>query len=235
MIMRQAILVAGGTGLVGREVIKYLLASGHCAIALVRRGGRGALETLGAGDALRILEVDFDALGRAQPEVSALAPTGLVCALGTTIRKAGTQAAFAKVDRDYVAAFAALGRAAGAHHFALVSSVGADARSSAFYLRTKGEAEAAVGACGYRRVDIARPSFILGRRTETRSGERLGFTLTNFIAPLLLGPLKAYRPIPASIIARALVNLGARDEPGVFIHHFGELVAAGAMAQKLST
>jgi uncharacterized protein YbjT (DUF2867 family) len=129
------------------------------------------------------------------------------------------------VDRDYVAAFAALGRAAGASHFGLVSSVGADARSSNFYLRTKGEAEAAVRACGYLRVDNARPSFLL-QRAEARTGERVGIVAAKMVAPLLIGPLMIYHPIPAASVARALVNLSSRDEPGVFIQQYSELVAA---------
>src|SRR5437764_95364 len=124
---RQTILIAGATGLVGREVVKYLIGRGDRAIALVRRGGRAALAPLSSGDALKIVEVDFDALDAWRAEASALVPTGAICALGTTIRKARSQDAFAKVDRDYVAAFAALGRAAGADRFGLVSAVGADA------------------------------------------------------------------------------------------------------------
>ena len=145
---------------------------------------------------------------------------------GTTIRKAGSKDAFARVDRDYVAAFAALGRAAGASHFGLVSAVGADARSSNFYLRTKGEAELAVRACGYLRVDNARPSFLLGQRAEARTGERVGIVAAKMVAPLLIGPLMIYHPIPAASVARALVNLSFRDEPGVFIQQYSELVAA---------
>ncbi len=119
----------------------------------MRRGGSLSIEGLASEETLKIIEVDFDALDQYQPGISALAPNALICALGTTIRKAGSKDAFARVDRDYMAAFAALGRAAGASHFGLVSAVGADARSSNFYLRTKGEAEAAVRACGYLRVD----------------------------------------------------------------------------------
>jgi hypothetical protein len=119
----------------------------------VRRGGSLSVEGLASEETLKIIEVDFDALDQYQPGISALTPNALICALGTTIRKAGSKDAFARVDRDYVATFAALGRAAGASHFGLVSAVGADARSSNFYLRTKGEAEAAVRACGYLRVD----------------------------------------------------------------------------------
>jgi hypothetical protein len=103
---------------------------------------------------------------------------------------------------------------------------GADARSSNFYLRTKGEAEAAVRACGYLRVDNARPSFLLGQRAEARIGERVGIVAAKMVAPLLIGPLMIYHPIPAASVARALVNLSFRDEPGVFIQQYSELVAA---------
>ena len=106
------------------------------------------------------------------------------------------------------------------------SGLVADAASRSFYWRTKGQAEAAVRACNYRRVDIARPSLILGPRAERRPSERLAMTTTNLIAPLLAGPLAVYRPVPAATIARALVNLGTRDAPGVFVHHFAELTAA---------
>ena len=169
----HTILIAGGSGLVGHAAIKFAIAAGHFVIALVRRGGSLSVEGLASEETLKIIEVDFDALDQYQPEISALAPNALICALGTTIRKAGSKDAFARVDRDYVAAFAALGRAAGASHFGLVSAVGSDARSSNFYLRTKGEAEAAVRACGYLRVDNARPSFLLGQRAEARIGERV--------------------------------------------------------------
>lgn len=222
----HAILIAGGSGLVGHAAIKFAIAAGHFVIALVRRGGSLSVEGLASEEALKIIEVDFDALDQYQPEISALAPNALICALGATIRKAGSKDAFARVDRDYVAAFAALGRAAGASHFGLVSAVGADARSSNFYLRTKGEAEGAVRACGYPRVDNARPSFLLGQRAEARTGERVGIVAAKMVAPLLIGPLMIYHPIPAASVARALVNLSFRDEPGVFIQQYSELVAA---------
>ena len=124
----HTILIAGGSGLVGHAAIKFAIAAGHFVIALVRRGGSLSVE-VASEETLKIIEVDFDALDQYQPEISALAPNALICVLGTTIRKAGSKDAFAWVDRDYVAAFAALGRAAGASHFGLVSAVGADARS----------------------------------------------------------------------------------------------------------
>ena len=90
----------------------------------------------------------------------------------------------------------------------------------------KVEAEAAVRACGYLRVDNARPSFLLGQRAEARTGERVGIVAARMVAPLLIGPLMIYHPIPAASVAGALVNLSFRDEPGVFIQQYSELVAA---------
>ena len=95
-----------------------------------------------------------------------------------------------------------------------------------FHGVNEGEAEAAVRACGYLRVDNARPSFLLGQRVEARTGERVGIVAAKMVAPLLIGPLMIYHPIPAASVARALVNLSFRDEPGVFIQQYSELVAA---------
>jgi uncharacterized protein YbjT (DUF2867 family) len=150
-----------------------------------------------------------------------------LCALGTTIRRAGSQAAFAKVDHDYVVAFARLGRAVGTRHFGLVTSVGANPKARAFYLRTKGETEEDVKALGYERLDIARPSFLIGERAEARAGEGWGIRISKLIAPALVGPLSIYRPIEAAAVARALVNLSERPEAGVFVHHYDGLRAAG--------
>ena len=221
----HTILIAGGSGLVGHAAIKFAIAAGHFVIALVRRGGSLSVEGLASKETLKIsklISMPWTIISLRSP----LVPNALFCALGTTIRKAGSKDAFARVDRDYVAAFAALGRAAGASHFGLVSAVGADARSGNFYLRTKGEAEAAVRACGYLRVDNARPSFLLGQRAEARTGERVGIIAAKMVAPLLIGPLMIYHSIPAATVARALVNLSFRDEPGVFIQQYSELVAA---------
>ena len=94
----HTILIAGGSGLVGHAAIKFAIAAGHFVIALVRRGGSLSVEGLASEEALKIIEVDFDALDQYQPEISALAPNALICALGTTIRKAGAKDAFARVS-----------------------------------------------------------------------------------------------------------------------------------------
>jgi NAD(P)-dependent dehydrogenase (short-subunit alcohol dehydrogenase family) len=86
----HTILIAGGSGLVGHAAVKFAIAAGQFVIALVRRGGSLSVEGLPSEETLKIIEVDFDALDQYQPEISALAPNALICALGATIRKAGS-------------------------------------------------------------------------------------------------------------------------------------------------
>jgi uncharacterized protein YbjT (DUF2867 family) len=131
----------------------------------------------------------------------------IVCALGTTIRQAGTQEAFRVVDYDYPLTAARLGQERGATHFLLVSSLGADARSRVFYSRVKGELEAAVLALPYRSVTIVRPSLLLGPRSEHRLGEQIAKRLA-FLVPA------KYKPISAHAVAAALVRAAKDDAPG---------------------
>jgi uncharacterized protein YbjT (DUF2867 family) len=214
----MTLALAGATGLVGAATIDSALARGWRVVALARRA-------VPAREGLETIVCDFEALAGLRSRLAACAPTALVCALGTTIRTAGSQAAFARVDRDYVAAFAALGAAAGASRFALVSAVGADPNSRNFYLRTKGQAEAAARSAGYARVEIARPSFLTGDRADRRTGELLAIPAATALAPLLIGRLSIYRPIAAATVAAALIAGIEQSEPGVFVRHHDDLVA----------
>jgi len=217
-------VVAGATGLVGTAAVEAALRRGWRVVALVRDPAR-----LHARDRLRNIAANFDDLSALADGLKAEAPTAFLCALGTTIRIAGSQPAFARVDRDYVAAFARLGIAAGARKFALVSAVGANAASANFYLRIKGEAEDAVGAAGYDHVEIARPSFLLGERIENRPGEGLATAVSQALSPLLLGPLSKYRPIAGADVARGLIAGLERPQRGLFVRHYSDLRAmAGA-------
>lgn len=137
------------------------------------------------------------------------------CCLGTTIGKAGSQDAFRKVDHDYPLALARLCKAAGAQQFLLVSSLGANARSSVFYSRVKGETERDIAATGLPKIVFMRPSFLRGERQEYRTGERVGAFLGGIIAPLLVGPLRKYRPIHADDVAAAMLYAANHDvRPG---------------------
>ena len=134
----------------------------------------------------------------------------IFCALGTTMRQAGSEAAFREVDFDYPLALARAALARGAGHFLLVRAVGASPPSRIFYNRVKGEVEAAIAALGFRSLTIARPSLLLGDRGEFRPKEQLGRLLGLFAPP-------RWKPVAAERVARALVNAAWLDLPGVRI------------------
>ena len=155
------------------------------------------------------------------PRLAAALPVeAAVSALGTTMRKAGSQAAFRLVDHDAVIAFGRAVRAAGARRMIAVSSVGADPGSSNFYLRLKGEVEQALAGLGFDRLDILRPGLLRGPRGgDRRLGERLGILVSPLANLLLRGSLDRYAAIDADIVAAAAAALLARKEHGVFVHH----------------
>ncbi|MGH9748157.1 MAG: NAD(P)H-binding protein [Candidatus Acidiferrales bacterium] len=212
---QRAALIAGATGLVGALCLKQLLDDPAYAqvTAIVRRPTGHSHPKL----AKKI--VDFDALGRLAP----IAADDAFCALGTTNKKAGSQEAYRRIDAGYAKSFAEFALAGGAKQFALVSSVGADAGSRYFYLRTKGELEDAVNALPFAAVHIFRPSFILGVRAEQRAGEGIGIRLAKVLQYALVGRLSEYRPIAASTIAAAMVAAVKKAEPGRHIYHFAEM------------
>jgi uncharacterized protein YbjT (DUF2867 family) len=159
-----------------------------------------------------VLVVDFAALP-ALPEAR-----DAYCCLGTTIKVAGSQAAFRAVDLDAVVAFARASHHAGVRRFAVVSAMGANARSANFYSRVKGEAEAALAGIGFASLVIARPSLLLGDRAAlgqpTRRGEQIGQALTRGIGGLIPA---AWRPIEAEVVARALLRALPQAGPGTTI------------------
>ncbi len=213
----MTVVVAGGTGLVGQSLVARLATARPGAVHVI---GRRKPDGLPAGVASHVAAPeDWPAL------VESLAPEAAVCALGTTIRDAGSQAAFRAVDHDLVVNFARAARSGGATHFLLVSSVGANAAASNFYLRTKGEAEAAVGQLGFGRVDVFRPGLLTGPRDRAnRLGERIAVALspvTDFLTPAVLDQ---YRSVAADQVAGAMAALIGADGEGVFIHHNHEMV-----------
>jgi len=213
------VLLAGATGLVGRELLRALCQRGDTVHALVRRAG-AAPPTAGAHE----LVVDYARLP-ALPAADAA-----VCALGTTIKVAGSQAAFRAVDFDAVLAFARAAKAAGATRLGVVSALGADAASSNFYSRVKGEAEAALGALGFASLVIARPSLLAGDRgalgQPERLGERVGLAVSSLLGPLVPA---AWRPIQAAAVARGLLRALDDARPGVRIVASAELQKLGAL------
>lgn len=197
-------IVAGATGLIGGKLVRQLAAAN--AWREVRALVRGALPGELATPKVVAVKVDYAAL---EPPPAWLAAEHVFCALGTTIRQAGTQQAFRRVDFDFPLMLARAAAAIGVRHFLLVSALGADAASRVFYSRVKGELEAAVSALGLRSVTIARPSLLLGRDPPRRT-EALGRSI-GFLVP------RRWRPVQASSVARRLIEAAQRDAPGVHI------------------
>jgi uncharacterized protein YbjT (DUF2867 family) len=126
----------------------------------------------------------------------------------------------------------ALGRLAtrlGARSFTVVSSIGADPGARPFYLRTKGEAEAALAELDLRRLVILQPSLLTGERATPRPGERLAEVVLGLVSPLLIGPLRRYRPVPAAAVARAMLRASRESPPGTRILRSDEVARLGAL------
>jgi uncharacterized protein YbjT (DUF2867 family) len=218
---RPSVLVAGATGLVGRHLVAQLLADRHTGMvhALVRR------EVADFPSSPRLLSHVVDLTRPLKLPAATLA----YIALGTTIKSAGSQAAFAAVDRDAVIAVARAAQSAGVTRLAVVSALGADADSTVFYNRVKGETEALLQALDFERLVIARPSLLAGHRQAlgqaTRWGERLALGLAAPIAGLL--PAR-WRPIDAAVVARALRRALRAEGPTVEIIESAPLQTLGA-------
>lgn len=205
-------VVLGATGLVGMECVKRLLA--HPSYAKVRVLVRRPLPL--SHPKLEQHVVDFDRLEDSASEW--LRGDAVFCCLGTTIKKAGSQEAFRKVDFSYAFAAARIAFSNGVPRWFLVSSVGADPRSPNFYLRVKGELEEALKKLGFRELHLFRPSLLLGERQESRPLEKTSIEVFGRLGFLFAGPLRKYRPVGAENVAQAMVQASQGDLPGVHVH-----------------
>ena len=208
------LLLIGATGMVGAKVAALLPA---VSLTILAR---------------RKVDVAIGTLVHAAPtdqwsEIIASARADLfINCLGTTIKQAGSQAAFRAVDHDLVLAAAGAARAAGARHCISVSSVGASAKAANFYLRTKGEVEAGLGALGFDRLDILRPGLLTGERAgPARPGEALAMLAAPLTDLLLQGALRRYRSVSADKVAGAIEALAAAGGTGAYIHEHDAICA----------
>jgi uncharacterized protein YbjT (DUF2867 family) len=213
-------LLAGATGLVGSHVLQLLLADdtwtqvvtvGRRTAAIRHDKLEQRILDLGALDAIDLPHAD-----------------DVFCCLGTTIKQAGSQPAFRRVDYDFVLSLARAGLRVGATQFLLVSAIGADPAAKIFYSRVKGEAEAAVRQLPYRGVQIFRPSLLLGERAQFRFGERVAMLAAPVMSLVLPGPFRRYRPIRAETVARAMVRLAREAPRGPNVFEFDAMQASAA-------
>jgi uncharacterized protein YbjT (DUF2867 family) len=218
--MHRTALLAGPTGLVGRELLSLLLDDRDVAevVALTRRPLATPHPKLQQGI------VAFDQLvSFALPPVD-----DFYCCLGTTIKQAGSQPAFREVDLIYPVTIARMAMAAGATHCLFVSAMGANPQSHVFYNRTKGELEAELAQLPFQTVIAFRPSLLAGERTEFRAGERAALALTRPLSFLLPAKL---RPVAATDVARAMPACAKGDPVGRYVVLSDEIRQIAAEAQ----
>lgn len=207
--MATKVVLLGATGLIGSAAVRFLAKAGFDVHIVVRR------------ETLPITGVTAHVAPPAQwpALVTELGAQTAISCLGTTMRQAGSQAAFAAIDLDLVCAIAKAAKAGGAKHFVAVSSVGANAESANFYLKTKGQMEAAVRAIGFERCDFLRPGLLRGERGgDVRFGERIGIMLSPLTDLLMMGPLRRYQSILADDVAKAICQLAMNSGSGVHLH-----------------
>jgi uncharacterized protein YbjT (DUF2867 family) len=206
------LLLAGATGLVGGQVLAQAFADPRIdtVVAPVRRA-------LPAHPKLLAPTVDFEAL----PEgASWWAADAAICALGTTIGKAGSQEGFRQVDHDYQLAVARLAHQHGTRTFVLNSALGADPASRVFYNRVKGELERDLAGFDFASLTFVRPGLIGGERQESRPAERAALVLLGILGPVLP---RAWRINPAKRIAAAMIEAAIAAKPGTHVVNSAEL------------
>ncbi len=219
------IALVGSTGLIGSAVMT--LAVGRQDLRLVAVARRES--PIPQGARMEMFIADPAKWGEV---FEAVRPTALICALGTTWRKAGRdEEAFRAVDHDLVLETARAAKAAGIERLVAVSSTAADTMSKNRYLRTKGEVERELGRMGFKRLDILRPGLLKGHRIgDLRPLERLGSALSPIADLALQGSYRQYRSIRAELVAKAAVALALRRAGGRFVHdNDGLLRAAGTL------
>ena len=215
-------LVAGATGLVGQAVLAALLADkSYSAVHCV---GRRKLSLQHPKLVQHVVDFQAPSGLKALPHVD-----DCFIALGTTIKVAGSQAAFRAVDFEAVVTVARAALAQGATKLGVVSAMGADASSAIFYNRVKGEMEQALQDMAFKTLVIARPSMLAGNREAlnqpSRAGERIGLALTQLLKPMI--PAN-YRSIAAEDVAAALTRTLKSAGPGTYRLLSGEMQGAAA-------
>ena len=207
-------IVAGSTGLIGRKVIEVLSNTNQSVVALTRRSISNLPHNITE------LIIDFDAFEKH----GSLPPcSNVFICLGTTIKTAGSKENFRKVDIDYCLSIAKKAQKSGAETLSLISSIGANSSSKNFYLKTKGELEEAILDLGFSTVNIFRPSFLVGERSEKRMAEKVAIKLAKIMDLFLIGSASKYRSVKAELLARTMVSK-IDSEPGVNYFYFDDFL-----------
>ncbi|GKS14708.1 NAD(P)H-binding protein [Paenibacillus chitinolyticus] len=209
--MKKTAIIAGASGLVGRELISVLIADpGYEKIIVLVRT---RIEGRDSESKFHQIVTDWNPEQLEQALRGELKQADVFCALGTTIKKAGTQEQFREVDYEYPMILGNLAKKYGARQFLVVSAMGAKRDSKFFYSRVKGDLEHGLSKLGLRTLRIFRPSLLLGdREEEFRFGEKAGAVAAKAFSFLMAGGLRKYRPIPAQRVAAGMAE-AAKQKP----------------------
>jgi len=215
--MTKTALVFGGTGLVGKYLIKLLCKSEQYVkvVSFSRKpcGYSHPILTERISELDNLAKISGEIIGH-----------DLFCCLGTTIEKAGSKENFRKVDFYMPVELATIASNNKIQNLIVVSSIGADDQSASYYLRTKGKMEIRIMQCAVPKISIVRPSILLGPRKEFRFGEEVGKFVMKLVSPLMLGKFKKYRGIHAETVAMAMLAIASNDEADDEVYESDELV-----------
>jgi uncharacterized protein YbjT (DUF2867 family) len=213
-------LIIGCTGLVGSDLLDLLLASNdYKKVIAFSRADIGTKHS-------KLVQhiIDYD-----KPETYKDLVIGddFFCAIGTTIKKAGSKKAFKKVDFEYPKQFASYATQNNIKQFLIITALGADIQSSNFYLKTKGEIQNYLNDCNFESVSILQPSLLLGDRSEFRFVEKVGALLTKLFSFAFIGSLKKYKPIESTTVAKALLKIAQTNTQGFVLYKSGAIQEIG--------
>ena len=198
--MKKTALIAGATGLVGGHLLDLLMEDdSYSGVKIISRRSLG-------GDDGKLKEIIIKDFNKMEDFSAELKADDYFCCLGTTMKKAGSKAAFKKVDFEYPVTLAAIARENNASSFHLISAMGADSNSMIFYNKVKGEAEDALKAMKLDKAYIYRPSFIAGERAEKRAAEKAALWFADKFDFIFSGPFKKYAAVHAKTIANAMLK-----------------------------
>lgn len=216
--MKKAV-VAGASGLVGKELVQLLLDDqSYSEVTIIVRRSTGIKHPK-----LQETIIDFDQLEQTDVNMNEAV---VYCTLGTTIKKAGSQEAFRKVDYHYPLTLGRMAKEQGAREFLIITSMGANSKSRTFYTKVKGEIEESLVALGLSALKIFHPSLLLGNRQEFRFGEWLAASVSKFL-PIFMGPLRRYKPIHAKTVAKAMVRAASNGLSGIHIYESDQIAQIG--------
>jgi uncharacterized protein YbjT (DUF2867 family) len=203
--MGKVAIIIGASGLVGRMLLEQLL--NHSEFEQVKIFVRRKTDIVHSKLQEEIINFkDIDSWKHlVQGDV-------FFSTMGTTIKKAKTKENQYRVDFTYQHEFAKVAAENGVSTYVLVSSIGADSKSSVFYTRMKGELDEAVSRLNFKRIVIFRPSFLDGNRPEVRVGERIGMAIGHFVTRFVF---RNYKPIPISVLAARMISYALDEKEGI--------------------